>query len=569
MAKQTSSQSLLEVVRKSGLVLEHHLDEVIARLEAEHDGRLPDEPKRLAAALVEAGVVTNWQAENLLRGKYKGYFIGKYRLLRHIGSGGMSSVYLAEHEMLHRRRAIKVLPKKRVNDSSYLDRFFREAKAIASLDHPNIVRAYDLDNEGDVHFLVMEYVSGRDLQTIVAADGPLDPDTVAKYVIQAARGLGFAHNEGLIHRDVKPANVLVDENGTVRILDLGLALFSRSDDPSLTIEHNENVLGTADYLAPEQALSSHDVDGRADIYSLGCTLYFLLSGHPPFPEGTLAQRIAKHQSRMPADIRKQRPDCPEDLVRICIKMIQKNPDHRFQTMGHVARALETWCKEHSQDEAGPLPRIVDVPQTAGAGRRRIGSSKKKTSGQSSTKRDSGEPARGTESDRPAAADQRVTAGTSRRADPATPRPDSAVPQAIDARPSSSKALRELDEGHRSDTVTPGKPSTVRVGEERGEADAEQPQSPEDSGRLDLGIEALASGSDSQGVRQLLAERRQRAQRSARLVRWVWITVGALFAAVALAMVLEAWTAGPPAIPSDTQSTDRPPLPVRPSLRPGE
>jgi serine/threonine-protein kinase len=163
---------------------------------------------------------------------------------------------------------------------------------------------------------------------------------------QSAEGFTYAHENNLIHRDVKPANLLVDEKGVVKILDLGLALYSDEESASLTVAHNENVLGTADYLSPEQAVNSHKVDSRTDIYSLGCTLYFLLTGHPPFPEGTLAQRIAKHQTQMPEDIRKDRPECPRDLVDICVKMMQKKPDRRYQTMREVAEALETWLANH-------------------------------------------------------------------------------------------------------------------------------------------------------------------------------------------------------------------------------
>ena len=157
------------------------------------------------------------------------------------------------------------------------------------------MRCYDVDNEGDTHYIVMEFIEGKDLNTIVKQEGPLPLELACNYIAQSAEGLEHAHENGLIHRDVKPANLLVDTKGIVKILDLGLALFSDNERASLTVEHNENVLGTADYLAPEQAVNSHKVDHRADIYGLGCSLYFLLTGHPPFPEGTLAQRIAKHQ----------------------------------------------------------------------------------------------------------------------------------------------------------------------------------------------------------------------------------------------------------------------------------
>lgn len=337
-----SVKNFLELVQRSKLVDADELRAALRKCKAEHDDRLPADTQLVADYLVQAGLLTDWHCSKLFDRKYKGFFLGKYKLLGHIGTGGMSSVYLAEHLLLRRQRAIKVLPKSRVGDSSYLGRFHREAQATASLEHPNVVRAYDVDNEGDTHYLVMEYVKGRDLQNIVTEQGGLSYEKAADYIAQAARGLAYAHREGLIHRDVKPANLLVDEEGVVKILDLGLALISEDENPSLTLLHNENVLGTADYLAPEQAINSHEVDRRSDIYGLGCTFYYTLTGHAPFNDGTLTQRIARHQSQMPPDIRDDRPDCPRDLVAVCVKMIQKNPDDRYQSCDEVAAALESW-----------------------------------------------------------------------------------------------------------------------------------------------------------------------------------------------------------------------------------
>ncbi|HCS52845.1 MAG TPA: serine/threonine protein kinase, partial [Planctomycetaceae bacterium] len=208
-----------------------------------------------------------------------------------LGRGEMSAVYMAEHIAMQRKCAIKVLPANRVKDTSYLGRFQREARAVATLDHPNIVRAYDVDqqNEGgaEIHFLVMEYVEGQSIEKLVNSKGPMPFVEIADIIRQAAEGLFHAHNAGLVHRDIKPGNLLVSQNGTVKLLDLGLARFFKEDgEESLTIKHDEKVLGTADYLAPEQAVDSHNVDQRGDIYSLGCTFYFALTGHPPFTDGT-------------------------------------------------------------------------------------------------------------------------------------------------------------------------------------------------------------------------------------------------------------------------------------------
>ena len=343
MTQSLSSDRFLELVASSKLVEESALAKLEKRVRDQLDGRLPNRVEKLSNLLVRQGLLTDWHVEKLLAGKYKGFFLGNYKLLGHIGTGGMSSVYLAEHTRMGDQRAIKVLPKSRVKDATYLARFQLEAKAIASLNHPNIVLAYDLDNDGDVHYIVMEYVDGTDMQQIVKQHGPLDMKFAAEMVAQAARGLQHAHNNGVIHRDVKPANLLIDKTRVVRLLDMGLALVDDEDEQSLTMANNENVLGTADYLAPEQALNSHSVDHRADIYGLGCTLYYLLTGQPPFSDGTLAQRIARHQKEMPKPIRDIRKDCSGELEGICVKMIQKDPKYRYQSAGEVASALEKFA----------------------------------------------------------------------------------------------------------------------------------------------------------------------------------------------------------------------------------
>jgi len=345
MAKLTVEQ-LLELIKRSGLVERDQLAKIISEIKS--SGERPTEPEDLAQRFIDAGVLTRWQADKLLEGRHRGFFLGKYKLLGHLGTGGMSSVYLAEHVLMRRRVAIKVLPQKRVNDSSYLQRFYREARAAAALNHPNIVLAHDVDHDGGNHFLVMEYVEGSDLQVLVKRDGPLDYVQAANYIYQAAKGLEHAHRSGLIHRDMKPANLLVDQRGTVKVLDLGLARFSGEEEgkASLTVAYDENVLGTADYLAPEQALNSHEVDHRVDVYSLGCTFYFLLMGHPPFPEGTIAQRIMKHHTEEPTPIRQERPDVPGDLAEICQKMMAKKVENRYQSAQEVVDALGRWLANH-------------------------------------------------------------------------------------------------------------------------------------------------------------------------------------------------------------------------------
>jgi eukaryotic-like serine/threonine-protein kinase len=336
--------SFLDLVRRSRLVSEDQLGEFIQKESARHGGQLPESKNELSAALIKQGLITQWQADKLLDGKHKGFVLGKYKLLDLLDKGGMSQVYLAEHTLMDRKVAIKVLPHSRVEDSTYLQRFQTEARAAAKLDDVNIVRAYDIDQDGNTHYLVMEYVDGRDLHQLVKEIGPLDYNTAANYIAQISCGLQHAHMMGLVHRDIKPANCLVNRSGTVKLLDMGLARLV-GDEASLTLDNNENVLGTADYLAPEQALNSHGADLRADIYSLGCTLYFLLTGHPPFPEGTIPERLLKHQVEMPPSIFNDRPETPPTLVNICNRMMAKKPQDRYQTAGEVAEKLSEWLAD--------------------------------------------------------------------------------------------------------------------------------------------------------------------------------------------------------------------------------
>ena len=349
MTMKISVENFVAVIQKSGLVDNDRLQRAVEKFSAASS----NDASKLADVLVADKLLTQWQADKLLQGKHRGYFLGKYKLLSLLGKGGMSSVYLAEHRLMRRQCALKVLPAKRVDDSSYLERFHREAQAAASLDHPNIVRAYDVDHQDEgnrqIHFLVMEYVEGTSLQEMVPEKGLPSFLDAAEFARQAALGLQHAHEAGMVHRDIKPGNLLVDLNGVVKILDLGLARFFTVDEgrEALTLRHDERVLGTADYLAPEQALDSHRVDARADLYSLGCTLYFMITGQPPFTEGTLAQRLLAHQMKTPAAVESIRVDTPMSLVLIVRKLMEKKPDDRFATAAEVEKALFDWVDENA------------------------------------------------------------------------------------------------------------------------------------------------------------------------------------------------------------------------------
>ena len=345
---EPSPKSFLRSLDKSGIVDDESLKDTLAELSRQAAGETVA-LDRLTGHLVESGLITQWHCEKLLLGKYKGFFLGKYKLLGLLGSGGMSTVYLAAHKLTGNQRAIKVLPRKKATDQSYLDRFYREGKAAASLNHPNVVRIYDICNEGDTHYMVMERVQGVDLYQLTKERGPLPIEDAVQTIIQSCSGLQHAHDRGLVHRDIKPANLLQMSDGSVKVLDLGLALFNLGeDDHSLTVMYNEKVMGTADYLSPEQAIDSHEVDHLADIYSLGCTFYYLLTGHPPFPKGSLAQRIAMHQTKQPDCIRESRSDCPQALSNICFSMMAKLPEARYQSCNELVQELQAFLETGDQ-----------------------------------------------------------------------------------------------------------------------------------------------------------------------------------------------------------------------------
>jgi serine/threonine protein kinase len=346
----TTIAEFLELGQKSGLLDKTGLDTYVERKRA--SDTLPDAPGSLAKAMVRDGLLTTFQADLLLKGKWKGFIIaGKYRLLACLGVGGMGTVFLCEHTIMRRRVAVKVLPAARLEDPAGLERFHREARAAAALDHPNIVHAHDVGFDGKIHFLVMEYIDGISMEEAVKKGGPLDIPRAARYVAGAARGLQHAHEAGLVHRDIKPANLLVDRSDTIKILDMGLARFFKDDDDLLTREHDSGtVLGTVDFLAPEQATNSHDVDIRADIYSLGVTFYYLLTRTTPFADGSVYQKLVSHLMREPKPIRDLRPEVPEELAVIIAKMMAKDRDARYQTPAEVVAALAPWV----QSAAAPL-----------------------------------------------------------------------------------------------------------------------------------------------------------------------------------------------------------------------
>ena len=282
--------------------------------------------------------------------------LGNYELRERLGQGGMGTVYRAVHSKLKRVFAVKTLAPKLVHDPEVLARFRREVEASGRLQHPNIVAASDADEADGVHFLVMEYVDGSNLAELVRRDGPLGTATSVDYILQAARGLSYAHQAGVIHRDIKPSNLIVDGSGTVKVLDMGLARLEKQeaetvDASGLTVLGQ--VMGTADYMSPEQSLDTHVADERSDIYSLGCTLHFLLTGTATYPGKTVAQKLVAHREHPVPRLRDLVGRFPDQLDQAFQKMIAKKADDRFQSMEEVVLSLETCLADWS--ESGPSP----------------------------------------------------------------------------------------------------------------------------------------------------------------------------------------------------------------------
>jgi tRNA A-37 threonylcarbamoyl transferase component Bud32 len=276
----------------------------------------------------------------------------RYHVLELLGAGGMGAVYKAEHRLMERHVALKVMNPKLLNRSGSVERFQREVKAAAKLNHSNIVTAYDADQAGDTHFLVMEYVEGVSLAQRVYEHGSLPVLEACDYIYQAALGLQHAFECGMVHRDIKPHNLMLTSAAQVKILDFGLARFVRESasadtqpDPSPLASHPSPlteagvVMGTADFIAPEQANDPGEADIRADIYSLGCTLYYLLTGHGPFPGGTALDKLKWHKERAPAPLAKLRSDLPSGLTQVLDRMMAKDPAQRYQKPAEVAKAL--------------------------------------------------------------------------------------------------------------------------------------------------------------------------------------------------------------------------------------
>jgi serine/threonine protein kinase len=328
----------------SGLVTEQQLRAATAAVVQTYDGvrtARDVSDKKLARQLVKMDLLSEYQSEQLLSGRTK-LTLGPYIITDWIGQGGMGQVFKAVHELLGRESAIKVLPLHKITPEA-ISNFRREIRAQAKLDHPNLVRAYDAGEDGNVQYLVVEYVPGTDLRRLVRSKGKLSVNQAANIVRQSADGLKQAHKEGLIHRDIKPGNILVTPGGIAKLSDLGLAFCL--DDPK--DPRVGKIVGTADYLSPEQIKNPNHITSASDIYSLGCTLYYAVTGKVPFPGGNSRNKAKRHLEETPWHPRRFNEDVSDEFVDLMSDMMAKDPRQRIQTANEVAERLSPWAEDNS------------------------------------------------------------------------------------------------------------------------------------------------------------------------------------------------------------------------------
>jgi eukaryotic-like serine/threonine-protein kinase len=352
-AAAASGDTLVELLRRAHAQMGRRTDTVaeVARVQisAPVPARTEEDVFARASPSVSAGTEALVSVpEELARHE-------RYRVVRLLGEGGMGSVYEAEHRVMQRSVALKVINRAYTTRPAAVERFRREVRAAARLSHPNIVTTYDAEDAGDTHFLVMEYVEGISLGRLVKELGPLLVAEACEYIRQAALGLQHAHERGMVHRDVKPDNLILVASpvasapGVVKVLDFGLAALTAERGGGLT--DTNVVMGTPDYMAPEQAEDPRTADIRADVYSLGCTLYYLLTGKVPYPAPTSLLKVLAHRERPVPSVRQVRPDVPAELARVPARLLAKKPEDRYQTPREVAAALEAFTKQRPVDSS--------------------------------------------------------------------------------------------------------------------------------------------------------------------------------------------------------------------------
>lgn len=368
MVSPQSSERFLEALTKSGLVSAKQIELVTGRFDV---GEVPD-AEQLAQAFVREGYLTPFQTERLLSGRFRGFFVDRYKVCEILGAGGMGWLYSAIDQDSGQRVAIKVLSSN-PHDAGVAVRFRLEGQAGLRLNHPNIVRTLRLDATDELQYIVMELLEGISLQELIDRQGPVPWQQACDMICQAAAGLQYAHDQGMVHRDVKPGNLLIDREGRVKVLDFGLALCDdQGQEFTMAMIFGQDKLGTADYVAPEQSLDSYRVDGRADIYSLGCTFYFILSGKVPFPLNSIGKKLDAHRRYKPRPLEELAPDVPPEVVEVVSKMMAKRPERRYASCTEVCRAVARHARRTSVEFDFPTivkARAVQAERRAAAKRK--------------------------------------------------------------------------------------------------------------------------------------------------------------------------------------------------------
>jgi eukaryotic-like serine/threonine-protein kinase len=351
-----SADDFLKTVLRSGLLQKPDLEAALGAVSAD---KLTD-ADALAEHFVQSGRLTSFQAAKLRAGAAVGLKLGPYHVLTPIGKGGMGMVYLGLDTRTRQHVAVKVLsPQRKKQGDRHLARFLREIEISKDLLHPNLVLAQDVGQEQTVHYLVMEYIPGQTLHRLVTTSGPLSVPRAARLFCEVTTALEYAHGRGLIHRDLKPANVMVTPNDHAKVLDLGLAIMEGENlDDEQVLGGKGHVVGSFDYIAPEQTRDAARVDARADIYSLGCALYFALTGRPPFPLGGTKEKIQAHRNSQPEPIQFVNPSVPTDFAVLVHSLMAKDPAQRPATMAQVRALLEPWAV--GVDGSKPMDRTGDA-----------------------------------------------------------------------------------------------------------------------------------------------------------------------------------------------------------------
>jgi len=342
---------LLPGLRASGILNGRLLDQIQSRVVR---GDYPSDPRALAERLVRERTLTPYQARRLLGNRHRGLLIGRYVILDRIGAGSMGRVYKAHHIMMDRVVALKVIAPEIASNERAVARFQREMKLVGRLDHLNVVRAFDADQANGMLYIVMEFVPGASLGERLKRRGPIPAPEMIDYAAQAALGLAHAHERGMVHRDVKPSNLLLTEDRRIKVLDLGLGVLMEPDDAATFATADGIAVGTVDYMSPEQALG-REVDGRSDQFSLGCAMYHLMTGKLAFPGDSPIDRLGRRINSPPRPITELVPDFPVSAARVLEKLMAPKPRDRFESATEAAEALQSLIRPRTRRPAQPPP----------------------------------------------------------------------------------------------------------------------------------------------------------------------------------------------------------------------